>query len=196
MLKRGGQEFLETPWSGIWEALCHQISTTSEIELSPHGIIHSLRVIYEVLSLDTDHIPYLRIKEWPSLQMGSASGISALANQILYLPLSKTSLCYSHKVSQDNYKAMHRSDLYGLLKKLLAHPEATVRAKTCNLIGNMFKYNGYFYQHFQKSGILPILIPRCIDLNTRKFACFALGNAAFHSSDLYDELDDSIPINI
>eukprot|EP01132_Coremiostelium_polycephalum_P005629 gene5629-7004_t len=102
------------------------------------------------------------------------------------------------RISVDNYKAIHKSDIYIWLKKLLDHYDSNVRSKTCNLIGNLFKYNSYFYRPIQKSGVLPILISRCsdTDLNTRKFACFALGNAAFHSDELYDDLEESIePLN-
>jgi len=43
--------------------------------------------------------------------------------------------------------------------------------------------------------IIDALIERCVDVDdkTRKFACFAVGNAAFHSSELYDELRASVP---
>eukprot|EP00615_Pteridomonas_danica_P019599 CAMPEP_0114382640 /NCGR_PEP_ID=MMETSP0102-20121206/4226_1 /TAXON_ID=38822 ORGANISM="Pteridomonas danica, Strain PT" /NCGR_SAMPLE_ID=MMETSP0102 /ASSEMBLY_ACC=CAM_ASM_000212 /LENGTH=1257 /DNA_ID=CAMNT_0001538473 /DNA_START=234 /DNA_END=4007 /DNA_ORIENTATION=+ len=51
--------------------------------------------------------------------------------------------------------------------------------------------------HLQNdSTILVRLIARCGDLDstTRKFACFAVGNAAFHSSVLYPYLPASIPL--
>ncbi|KAF2076348.1 hypothetical protein CYY_002354 [Polysphondylium violaceum] len=308
LIKRGDKEFLETMLeSGIWEALCHQISdSTTEVELSPHGVIYALRVVYEVLSKNTaQHISYLvknnllvslcqllesshleRLKDWPSIQLGGSSGINALVTQIiciLYLPLSSRSKAsldasllelihhimssqqlirnvihlltllplesldlplgllsnviledpqfstqfvqfggldpqYIHlllnteknssillvdsliilsqlaRVSDENYKAIHKADIYHFLKKLLNHPDPNVRSKTCNLIGNLFKFNDYFYQPIRKNGILPLLVSRCSDPdpNTRKFASFALGNAAFYSDLLYSDLADSI----
>ena len=43
--------------------------------------------------------------------------------------------------------------------------------------------------------LLTHLIVHCKDpdSNTRKFACFAVGNAAFHSARLYTELEKAIP---
>ncbi|XP_010692392.2 serine/threonine-protein kinase TIO isoform X2 [Beta vulgaris subsp. vulgaris] len=43
-------------------------------------------------------------------------------------------------------------------------------------------------------GIISLLIDRCTDSDkrTRKFACFAVGNAAFHNDSLYEELRRSI----
>ncbi|KAG5559004.1 hypothetical protein RHGRI_008814 [Rhododendron griersonianum] len=43
--------------------------------------------------------------------------------------------------------------------------------------------------------IISLLIDRCADSDkrTRKFACFAIGNAAYHNDLLYDELRRSIP---
>ncbi|KAM9986610.1 hypothetical protein ACTFIY_011018 [Dictyostelium cf. discoideum] len=64
-------------------------------------------------------------------------------NRISSSTLVDSLIIFSKFTRVSQYKAM-----------LLAHPEATVCAKTCNLIGN----------------------------------------TDFHSSDLYDELDDSIPI--
>lgn len=52
----------------------------------------------------------------------------------------------------------------------------------------------YFYEALEKHGLLAAVI-RCAqdeDANTRKFACFALGNAAFHSAALYPALRPAI----
>ena len=47
----------------------------------------------------------------------------------------------------------------------------------------------------QPTTLLSRLIGRCADPDpsTRKFACFAVGNAAFHGSLLYPHLDGSVP---
>ncbi|GAM18589.1 hypothetical protein SAMD00019534_017640 [Acytostelium subglobosum LB1] len=98
------------------------------------------------------------------------------------------------RLSIDYHRLLHKSDFYFWLGRLLSHNDPSVRSKTCNLIGNLFKYNSYFYKPIQSSGVIPILIDRCsdIDSNTRKFACFAIGNAAFHSDELYRDLEPCI----
>jgi fused-like protein len=54
---------------------------------------------------------------------------------------------------------------------------------------------GYFYEAFVRHGTLAALIERCSDPDrtTRKFACFAIGNAGFHSDALYRPLRAAIP---
>lgn len=46
-----------------------------------------------------------------------------------------------------------------------------------------------------KSSLLDLLVQGCsdADANVRKFSCFAIGNAAFHSDELYSALAASIP---
>lgn len=79
-------------------------------------------------------------------------------------------------------------------RRLLAHPDPGVRARTCNLVGNMCRYSGYFYAQLAAQGLLPPLIERCRDedRSTRKFACFAIGNAGFHSAALYESLRPAV----
>eukprot|EP01133_Synstelium_polycarpum_P007452 gene7452-8718_t len=98
------------------------------------------------------------------------------------------------RISEDNYKLLQKSDICLCIGKLLVHHDASVRSKTCNLIGNLFKHNSYFYQPMLRSGIIPALIDSCSDFDstTRKFACFAIGNAAFHTSELYQALEPCI----
>ncbi len=69
-----------------------------------------------------------------------------------------------------------------------------MRARTCNLVGNMCRYSGYFYAQLAAQGLLPPLIERCRDedRSTRKFACFAIGNAGFHSAALYEVLRPAV----
>ena len=83
------------------------------------------------------------------------------------------------RLHQDFYGPLGAGDLCGLLRPLLTHPEAGVRARTCNLLGNLCRHSPAFYRPLQRSGLLPLLIQRCHDTDraTRKFACFALGNA-------------------
>ena len=65
-----------------------------------------------------------------------------------------------------------------------------MRAKACNLVGNLCKHSPDFYDVLRQGGMLPQLGKRCADIDaaTRKFACFAVGNAGFHSSELYPDL--------
>jgi fused len=92
-----------------------------------------------------------------------------------------------------------------------------VRAKCCNLIGNLCRHSSRFYSILStfvssadcitplSSAMNPISFPcspltlltTCcadVDASTRKFACFAVGNAAFHCEELYPSLHCSIPL--
>ncbi|KAK1257285.1 Serine/threonine-protein kinase TIO [Acorus gramineus] len=59
----------------------------------------------------------------------------------------------------------------------------------------MCRHSPYFYSSLAKHGIISLLIDRCADPDrrTRKFACFAVGNAAYYSDLLYPELQRVIP---
>ena len=59
----------------------------------------------------------------------------------------------------------------------------------------MCRHSGYFYERIARRGVLDSLIDRCedVDRTTRKFACFAIGNAGFHSDALYPELRVAVP---
>jgi hypothetical protein len=56
--------------------------------------------------------------------------------------------------------------------------------------GNLCRHSAFFYEHLNNHGFIACVIERCTDSDpsTRKFACFALGNAAFHSDSLYSKL--------
>lgn len=60
--------------------------------------------------------------------------------------------------------------------------------------GNLCRHSAYFYQHLDAHDIIPPIIERCSDPDsqTRKFACFAYGNAAFHNDSLYRKLAPGI----
>jgi fused-like protein len=96
------------------------------------------------------------------------------------------------------------------LGALLVQLSSAVRAKTCNLIGNLCRHSGSWYgllaqpvylRQGQGQGppaydsLLAALINCCADADdsTRKFACFAVGNAAFHSGELYPRLAAAVP---
>ena len=79
----------------------------------------------------------------------------------------------------DFYAPLAAADICGLLRPLLAADDAVVRARSCNLVGNLCRHSPAFYRPLQRSQLLPMLVQRCGDPDraTRKFACFALGNA-------------------
>ena len=99
------------------------------------------------------------------------------------------------RLNQDNYAAIHRSEFYPHLLALAQHADANVRAKVCNLLGNLCRHSAFFYEHLKKHKLIDEIILRCKDPNVsvRKFACFAVGNAGFHNDSLYPELRASIP---
>jgi fused-like protein len=87
----------------------------------------------------------------------------------------------------------------------MGHSEGSVRAKACNLIGNLCRHSAFFYKTLvtallpdatPPATLLARLVALCADDDppTRKFACFAVGNAAFHSAVLYPHLADSVPL--
>ena len=136
-----------------------------------------------------------------------------------------TLVAVSHlaRSSADHYSAILEVGMTRELRALLWHREGSVRAKVCNLLGNLCKHSDTFYtflteslEPYQYNGggnelwlarncdrlnrgndhtLLTHLIVHCKDpdSNTRKFACFAVGNAAFHSARLYPELEKAIP---
>merc|ERR1719316_1061803 len=99
------------------------------------------------------------------------------------------------RLSKEYYPKLHQIHCCPQLKALLACCNANIRAKVCNTIGNMARHSDSFYEVIQKTGVLALLIPLCADGDStcRKFASFAVGNLAFHSSALYGELAPAIP---
>lgn len=59
----------------------------------------------------------------------------------------------------------------------------------------MCRHSDFFYDYLVEQTIIQQCIKCCKDPDsqTRKFACFALGNAAFHNDKLYGTLRTSIP---
>ena len=76
------------------------------------------------------------------------------------------------------------------------HKDASIRAKVCNLIGNLCRHTGFFYEKLLRHGLISAAIECCRDpdRNTRKFACFAVGNAGFHNDVLYEHLKPCVPL--
>ncbi len=95
------------------------------------------------------------------------------------------------RLSAAHYPALaSAADPASSLPSLLTHPSPSVRARACNLVGNLCRHSPAFYPALRDGGLVPLLVACCGDPDpaTRKFACFALGNAAFHSDALYPEL--------
>lgn len=83
------------------------------------------------------------------------------------------------RLHRDNYGPLATAAPYPHLRKLLNHTEPAVRARVCNLLGNMCRHSAFFYTALDRQGLLTPLLQRCTDddRSTRKFACFAIGNA-------------------
>ncbi|XP_021910831.1 serine/threonine-protein kinase TIO-like [Carica papaya] len=93
------------------------------------------------------------------------------------------------------YEFIHGASILESLRVFLIHEDPNLRAKACSALGNMCRHSSYFYCSLAKHQIVNILIDRCADSDkrTQKFACFAIGNAAYHNDTLYEELRTSIP---
>ncbi|NXA46761.1 STK36 kinase, partial [Nothocercus julius] len=76
---------------------------------------------------------------------------------------------------------------------LLGHWEHSIRAKTCNLLGNLLRHSPGFLQ--SQLGVLESLLERLADQDecVRKAAAFAVGNAAYHESSLAGPLGRAVP---
>eukprot|EP00392_Amoebophrya_sp_AT5.2_P000371 g371.t1 len=98
------------------------------------------------------------------------------------------------RMSKEYYPAIHKLGIYRELAALLRCPDANIRAKTANVVGNMSRHSDFFYAKLRETGILANLIPLCgdTDATTRKFASFAVGNSAFHSNILYPQLKGAV----
>ena len=94
------------------------------------------------------------------------------------------------RLGADKYPAIARAGAVTHAAALLAHGDPGVRARACNLLGNVCRHSGYFYEAFARARVVAKLAARCADADaaTRKFACFALGNAGFHGDALYGDL--------
>lgn len=79
---------------------------------------------------------------------------------------------------------------------MIEHPDSGVRSKVCNLIGNICRHSSFFYDLLLRHDLIAAAIRCCRDpdRNTRKFACFAVGNAGFHNDKLYLHLRPCVPL--
>ncbi|NXN65630.1 STK36 kinase, partial [Himantopus himantopus] len=82
------------------------------------------------------------------------------------------------------------------LTRLLGHRQHLIRAKTCNLLGNMLRHGHGFPQVLQSQpGLLESLLGCLADReeSVRKAASFAVGNAAYHESSPAGTLGRAVP---
>ncbi|GAX79537.1 hypothetical protein CEUSTIGMA_g6978.t1 [Chlamydomonas eustigma] len=116
------------------------------------------------------------------------------ASVLIDVLLVVSQLARISKESFNTYEAISKAGVYPHIRKLLSHPDPGVRARVCNLIGNMCRHSAFFYSALDRHGLIQPLIDRCSDpdKSTRKFACFAIGNAGFHNASLYEALRPSI----
>lgn len=100
------------------------------------------------------------------------------------------------RLHRENYEKIHAANLYADLRRLIEHRDSGVRSKVCNLIGNICRHSAYFYDLLLKHDLIAAAIRCCQDpdRSTRKFACFAVGNAGFHNERLYEHLRPCVPL--
>ncbi len=117
-------------------------------------------------------------------------------NSVIVITETLSIISQLARMSKDYYEHIHLLNVYKDLKMLMSHKDPSIRAKVCNLIGNMCRHSAFFYKHLLQSGLIDAAIERCKDpdRNTRKFACFAVGNAGFHNDSLYESLRSCVPL--
>ena len=98
------------------------------------------------------------------------------------------------KKSANSYFALAELNVFPNLVKLLGTDSSLLKGRVCNLIGNMVKFNDYFLQDIIKHEIITLVIDalKSEDKICRKYACFALGNIAYHNEAIYSYLLTSI----
>ncbi|XP_074001801.1 serine/threonine-protein kinase 36 [Numenius arquata] len=82
------------------------------------------------------------------------------------------------------------------LTRLLGHRQHLIRAKTCNLLGNLLRHGHSFPQVLQSQpGLLESLLGCLVDQeeSVRKAASFMVGNAAYHESFPVGTLGRAVP---
>lgn len=107
------------------------------------------------------------------------------------------------RTSEHNYTDLLELSILSALHDLVIHPEAMVRAKVLNCIGNLCRHSTIFYAQLvdhslvatRSASILDLVVESLDDEDgyVRRFACFVIGNAAFHNSSLYNALRPAIP---
>eukprot|EP00736_Rhodelphis_marinus_P002871 Rmarinus@m.13599 len=127
-------------------------------------------------------------KPWLAHVLSSGSSVGAVVDAL-------TLVSQLARSGKHNYGAVGDASLFPTFRTLLHHPDATVRAKVCNLLGNLCRHSDYFYEEISTSGVMESLVQSLSDedVTTRKFAAFAIGNACFYSARLYGGVRPAIP---
>lgn len=161
----------------------------------PVSIIHNLvngksNTDDAVNNICTDYfIQYINLKFIDSFMLLKDYYNKDLITEVL---LFLSSLC---RKSQNVNSAIHDLNVYADLKNLIENTDSAIKSRVCNLIGNMCRHTDFFYEEIKKNGLINPLLKCCYDTdkNTRKFACFAIGNAAFLNEKLYEHFRPIIP---
>ena len=143
-----------------------------------------------VNNLCTDYfIQYINLKFIDSFLLLKDYYNKDLITEVL---LFLSSLC---RKSQNVNSAIHDLNIYSDLKNLIENNDSIIKSRVCNLIGNMCRHTDFFYEEIKRNGLINPLLKCCydVDKNTRKFACFAIGNAAFLNEKLYEHFRPIIP---
>ncbi|XP_038058960.1 serine/threonine-protein kinase 36-like isoform X2 [Patiria miniata] len=85
---------------------------------------------------------------------------------------------------------------YACLQQLLSSKDATVQARSCGMLGNLMRHSNGFYAVLKKREDLVTSLLGCLtnqETDVKKAASYAVGNAAYHSAELYTLLADGIP---
>lgn len=142
--------------SGAIAAVTAALPSLSRTAMGP-----PLTLIWRLLST---HPPLLQ-------QFVESGGLAAPLMSLVLAPsnpaplLSDALLIVSQvaRVSREHYEAIAKGRVHAHLGALLRHPDAGVRAKCCNLIGNMCRHSPYFYGAFEKDGLVDALVDLCHD---------------------------------
>eukprot|EP00897_Mesotaenium_endlicherianum_P008404 jgi/Mesen1/7592/ME000395S06744 len=99
------------------------------------------------------------------------------------------------RLSMERCEDVGAAGVQGALRLYLSNSEPNIRYKACNLVGILCRRSPFFYEDLLQYGMVEPLIACCrdIDRNTRRAACFAIGNAAYHSDLLYARIRPAIP---
>ncbi len=95
-------------------------------------------------------------------QYVNAGGLSVIKKYHLLDPENQVNLIIDTlslisqlaRLSKDFYDFIHKATLYSELRVLIQNSDAGIRAKVCNLIGNLCRHTGFFYDKLQKSGLI------------------------------------------
>ena len=173
------------------DALSSQKSPTSEKEGHKKRNVFATEPVALCSQLVLRSASYAaQFVEAGGLEPGLVRKLLASTNDVSVLVDSLLLTSQLARLGADKYPAIANAGACVLARGLLVHENAGVRARACNLLGNVCRHSGYFYETFRQLDIVSSLAERCADLDatTRKFACFALGNAGFHGDVLYRDL--------